>query len=254
VVGIGVTRAQSATIAGNMIRSLGTASVLSPLRVGILGVGVERARIFGNEVTDLAPPGDFVGRAAGIMLVAPLADFEVGHNRVERDATPSTQRSNGTWEALVVLDIDPQTSIQRVDRLTSVRIDAGKTVVLGAGRPYLSALNIAAIDNLPPGAQGSILGNVLVSRGDAPAVEVLASQCLFNDNRVDARLNGKIAVMLAAPVCIVSTNRVTGNEFSIQITGATAKSATVLGNITTRGISLAGGGLPAPWDVLNVRA
>ena len=254
IVGVGVTRAQSATIAGNVIRSLGTTAVQSALRVGILGIGVERARISGNEITDLAPPGDFVGRAAGIMLVAPLADFEVGHNRVERDATQSTQRSNGTWEALVVLDVDPQTSLQRVDKLAAVRVEAAKTVVLGAGRPYLSTLAFAAIENQPPGANGSILGNVLVARGDAPAVEVLASQCLFNDNRVDARLNGQIAVTLAVAVCIVSTNRVTGNEFSIRITRATAKTATVLGNITTRGISLAGAPLPAPWDVLNLRA
>jgi hypothetical protein len=254
IVGVGVTRAQSATIAGNVIRSLGTTAVQSALRVGILGIGVERARISGNEITDLAPPGDFVGRAAGIMLVAPLADFEIGHNRVERDATPSTQRSNGTWEALVVLDVDPQTSLQRVDKLAAVRVEAAKTVVLGAGRPYLSTLAFAAIENQPPGVNGSILGNVLVARGDAPAVEVLASQCLFNDNRVDARLNGKIAVTLAVAVCIVSTNRVTGNEFSIQITRATAKTVTVLGNITTRGISLAGAPLPTPWDVLNLRA
>jgi hypothetical protein len=95
---------------------------------------------------------------------------------------------------------------------------------------------------------------VLISRGDAPAVLVLASQCLFNDNRVDARLNGRFAVMLTAPVCIVSTNRVTGNEASIRIDGATAKTATVLGNITTRGISLGGAGLPPPWDALNLRA
>lgn len=254
LVGIAVTRAQSVTIAGNVIRSLGVTAVQSALRAGILGIGVERARIAGNEVTDLAPPGDFVGRAAGIMLMAPLADFEIGHNRVERDATPSTQRSNGTWEALVVLDVDPRTSLQRVDRVTTVRVEPAKTVVLGAGRPYLSALAFGAAENQPPGAQGSILGNVLISRGDAPAVQVLAAQCLFNDNRVDARLNGRIAVTLTAPVCIVSTNRVTGNEFSIQINGATAKTATVLGNITTRGISLAGAGLPAPWDALNLRA
>ena len=168
--GIGVIRAQSATIAGNVIRSLGTRAVQSPLRVGILAAGVERARISGNEVTDLAPAGDFVGRAAGIMLIAPLADFEVGHNRVERDATPSTQRSNGTWEALVVLDVDPQTSLQRVDRFAIVRVEAGKTVVLGAGRAYVSTLALAAIDNQPAGANGSILGNVLIARGDAPAV------------------------------------------------------------------------------------
>ena len=153
-----------------------------------------------------------------------------------------------------MLDVDPQTSLQRVDRVTTVRVEPARTVVLGAGRPYLAALAFAAAENQPPGAQGSILGNVLISRGDAPAVQVLAAQCLFNDNRVDARLNGKIAVTLTAPVVIVNTNRVTGNEFSIQINGATAKSATVLGNITTRGISLAGAGLPAPWDALNLRA
>ena len=79
-------------------------------------------------------------------------------------------------------------------------------------------------------------------------------QCLFNDNRVDARLNGKIAVTLATPIVIVNANRVTGDEFSIQITRATAKSAAVLGNITTRGISLAGAGLSPPWDALNLRA
>jgi hypothetical protein len=254
VVGIGATRAGSATIAGNMIRSLGVKAVQSPLRAGILAFGVERARVSGNEVTDLAPAGDFVGRAAGVMLMAPLVDFEVGHNRVERDAAPSTLRSNGEWGALVVLDADPQTPLSRVGTLTAVRVDTGKTLVLGAGRAYISNLAAVSIDNQPLGANGSILGNVLIARGDAPAVQVVATQCLFNDNRVDARLNGKIAVTLAAPIVIVNANRVTGNELSIQITGATAKSATVLGNITTRAISLAGAALPAPWDALNLRA
>lgn len=254
VVGIRATRAGSATIAGNTIRSLGVKTVQSPLRAAILSFGVERARISGNEVTDLAPAGDFVGRAAGVMLLAPLVDFEVGHNRIERDATPSTQRSNGDWGALVVLDADPQTPISRAATLTAVRLDASNTLVLGAGRAYISRLAGISIDNQPPGANGSILGNVLIARGDAPAVQVMAAQCLFNDNRVEARLNGKIAVTLAVPIVIVNANRVTGNELSIQITGATAKSATVLGNITTRGIALAGGPLPAPWDALNLRA
>jgi hypothetical protein len=83
---------------------------------------------------------------------------------------------------------------------------------------------------------------------------VSAGQCLFNDNRVDARLNGKIAVALAADVVIVSANRVTGNELSIAISKATSKSAAVLGNITTRGIALSGSALTPPWDALNLRA
>jgi hypothetical protein len=254
VVGIGATRAGSATIAGNTIRTLGVQAVQSALRAGILTFGVERARVFGNEVTELAPPGDFVGRAAGITLLAPLVDFEATHNRVERDAVPSAQRSNGQWQALVVVDSDPQQPLSRFGTMTTVRLDTQKTLVLGAGRPYVATFAAAAAADQPAGANGSILGNVLNARGDAPAVEVTAAQCLFNDNRVDARLNGKIAVTLATPIVIVNANRVTGDEFSIQITRATAKSAAVLGNITTRGISLAGAGLSPPWDALNLRA
>lgn len=254
VVGIAVTRAGHATIAGNIIRSVGVTAVQSALRVGILGFGVERARVSGNEITELAPAGDFVGRAIGVLLVAPLADFEVGHNRVERDAAPSTQRSNGDWTALFVVGADAQTPLLKTGSLTTVRAEPAKTVVLGAGRAYVANIAAAAIDNQPLGASGSVLGNVLIARGDAPAVDVLAAQCLFNDNRVEARLNGKIAVRLAAPIVLVNANRVTGNELSIQITGATSKSATVLGNITTRGIALAGAPLPAPWDALNLRA
>ncbi|MFO1161124.1 MAG: DUF6519 domain-containing protein [Reyranellaceae bacterium] len=254
VVGIAVTRAGHATIAGNTIRSVGVTAVQSALRVGILAFGVERARVSGNEITELAPAGDFVGRAVGVLLAAPLVDFEVVHNRVERDIGPSTQRSNGDWTALLVVGADVQTPLLKAGGLTTVRAETNKTVVLGTGRAYVSNLATVAIDNQPVGANGSILGNVLISRGDAPAVDVLAAQCLFNDNRVEARLNGRIAVKLAAPIVLVNANRVTGNELSIQITGATAKSATVLGNITTRAISLAGAPLPAPWDALNLRA
>lgn len=251
VVGIGAIRAQSANISGNTIRSLGVGTVQSPLRAGILAFGVARPRISSNEVTDIAPAGDFVGRAAGIMLLTPLADFEVRHNRVERDAVPSTQRSNGEWNALVVLD-DQQAPLSRVGQMTSVRIDTGKTLVLGAGRAYMSSLAAVAIDNQPLGANGSVLGNVLIARGDTPAVQIVASQCLFNDNRVEARLNGKVAVTLAVPIVIVSANRVTGNELSMDISRATAKSATVLGNITTRSILLQGG--LANWAPLNILA
>jgi Family of unknown function (DUF6519) len=254
VVGIGATRAGTATITGNTIRTLGVKAVQSTLRAGVLTFGVEHARICGNEVTELAPPGDFVGRAAGIILLAPLLDFEVTHNRVERDPAPTTQNSNGDWAALVVLDTDQQKPLARVDKFTTLRIDTGKTLVLGGGRAYVSTVAPAAAADEPVGANGSILGNVLNARGSSPAVEVAATQCLFNDNRVDARLNTKIAVSLAAPMVIVNGNRVTGLELSIQITGATAKSAAVLGNITTRSIVISGSGLPAPWDALNLRA
>ena len=89
------------------------------------------------------------------------------------------------------------------------------------------------------------------ARGDSPTVEVDVAECQFNDNRVDAPLNRKIAVALAVPIVIVNTNRVTSGENSIRITRATAKSMVVLGNITTGGINPAP---QSPWDLLNLRA
>ena len=254
VVGIGVIRAEAATVAGNSIRGLGVEARSSALRAAILTFGVQRARVESNEVTGVAPTGDFVGRAAGIMVMAPLADFEVAQNRVDRDAVEVNDPSNGDWRALIVLDSDPQVAIARTGMLTTVRVDNARLLVLGGGRPYIATVAGLAATDQQSGAKGSVLGNAFNARGDAPAVDILAGQCLFNNNRVDARINRKIAVTLATPVVTVSANRVTGNEFSIQITRATAKTAAVLGNITTAGISLAGSGLPPPWDALNLRA
>jgi hypothetical protein len=253
IVGIGATRALSATIAGNTLRGIGVQSPQATVRAGILTVAVQRARITGNEITELAPPGDFVGRAGGIMLLAPLADAEVAHNRVERDRLPSTQNSNGQWQALVMLDSATQSALTKVGTFTSVHLSQDRTLVLGAGRAFINDFPFAAVAGRPAGPSGSVLGNVFNARGSAPVVEIALTQCLFNDNRVDARLNGKIAVTISAPVVIVDSNRVTGEELSIQITEATSKSAAVLGNITTRGISLSGTVLSAPWAALNLQ-
>ena len=61
VIGIGVVRAESTTIAGNTIRTLAVQTVQSTLTAAILTFGVQRPRVTGNEVTEVAPPGDFVG-------------------------------------------------------------------------------------------------------------------------------------------------------------------------------------------------
>ena len=253
LVGIGATRAQSATIAGNTLRRIGVQSPQATVRAGILTIAVQRARVTDNEITELAPPGDFVGRAGGIMLLAPLVDGEVAHNRLKRDGSPSTQASNGRWQALVMLDSVSQSAITKTGNFTSVHLDQDQTLVLGTGRAFINTFSFAPVADRPAGPSGSVLGNVFNARGDAPAVEIALTECLFNDNRVDARLNRKIAVTIAAPVVIVNSNRVTGEKFSIQITEATAKSAAVLGNITTRGISLSGAGLSAPWAALNLQ-
>lgn len=253
IVGIGAIRARSATIAGNTLRGIGVQSPQALVRAGILTIAVQRARVHGNEITELAPPGDFLGRAGGIMLLAPLADAEVAHNRVERDAIPATQPGSGQWQALVMLASATQPAISKASAFTSVRLDQDRTLVLGETRAFITNFAFAPVADRPVGPSGSVLGNVFNARGDAPVTEIALAQCLFSDNRVDAHLNRKIAVTIAAPLVIVDSNRVTGDELSILITEATSKSAAVLGNITTRSIALSGSGLSDPWAALNLR-
>ena len=255
VVGIGVTRARAASIVGNTLQAIGTGQVQTALRAGILAFGTDQVNIAGNDVVGVAPSGDFIGAAMGILTLGPTTGFTVTNNHVERDAVPLTQAGAGEWTALAIRDVAVQGQPLHTGAMTTVRLDPARILVLGGGRPYVAtAANVTPAGAPAPGAKGSILGNTLVSRGGAPAVEVTAGECLFNDNRVDAQLNGKVAVRLTSPLVMVSANRVTGNELSIQIDGATAKTAAILGNITTRAISLSGGPVPAPWNALNLQA
>jgi len=254
VIGIGVVRADTATIAGNTIRALGVQALQSALSAAIFTFGVLHARVSGNEITEVAPPGDFVGVVAGIMLRAPYVQFEVSSNHVQRDASPSTQSSNGTWHALIAGEADTRNVVSRVGSFTTVRVDSTRMLVLGAGRAYVSTFAEAAVTGaaaeLPP-ARGSVQGNVLAARGAASAVLLVAAgECLFNGNRIEARGDIRIAVVLATTAAIVNANRVDGGAISIQVAGA--KLAAVLGNITTSEIVVPGG-LQPPWDGLNLR-
>lgn len=256
VVGIGVVHADVATISGNTILSLGVQTVQAPLRAGILILGVLRAHIGDNEVTDVAPPGDFVGLSAGIMLRAPYAHFVVSHNRVQRDAALSNQTSNGRWFALMALGVDALDEALHAGPFTTVRVDDGRTLVIVRDRAYVWESADAAVAGTaatsPEQPRGSVLGNILNARGIASCVDVAAAgECLFSDNRVELRGPVNVpTVLLATEVAIVNANRVRGGEVSIKLLDA--RSAAVVGNITTGSIDIPGA-LQPPWDALNLR-
>jgi hypothetical protein len=117
--------------------------------------------------------------------------------------------------------------------ITAVAIDP---VVAAAAQPEL--------------ARGAVIGNVLMARGPAAAVQLAAAgECLFNDNRVESRLGPRIAVNVATQAAIISSNRVRGGVISINV--AAASRFAVLGNITT-GAIVVPGGLQPPWNALNL--
>ncbi len=251
VAAIGVRRADTATIRGNTVRTVGAQTRLGAFCAGIHTLGVMRAHVSGNEVTEIAPPRDFGGVVAGILLRAPFRQFEVSHNHVERDTSASTQPVGGTRLALIAADIDPRNPLARIGNLTTLRVDNTRVLVMGGGRAYVASLAVAAAADGIDQARGSVIGNVLNARGGMVAQVSAAGECLFNDNQVDSQANTSIAVILSTTVAIVSANRVRGGDLSIQVLGT--KSAAVLGNITTGSISVPGG-LQPPWDALNLHA
>jgi len=108
-------------------------------------------------------------------------------------------------------------------------------LVLRCRRPYLSTFAGAG-----PGSNRSRpaapAGQCPQRRGNTPAVNVSASgECLFNDQSVEARLNGSRAVILSTNLAIVNANRVRGGEISIDVT---ERIGAVLGNITSGVINI----------------
>ena len=272
VVGIGLTRAVNATITGNVIRSVAVLAQRAALRAGVHTVGVQRVRVSGNEITDIAPPGDFLGASAGIMIRAPFLEFDVNNNHVQRDTTTVTAPGRAAWHALLVLDADPQSNVSRAGLFTTVLLDDARMMVLGGGTPFLAstgaaiagaaqpvgtvaaattATTTAAAAAAVPLAGGSVLGNTFLARAAVPAVQIVArGECLFSDNRVESRANDSgTAVFLTSAVAIISGNRVRGGEISIR---AQTRQAAVLGNITT-GAIVVPNGLQDPWAQLNLR-
>jgi len=241
VSGIVVTRAVSANIAGNTLRAVGVNSPTVQFRAGVFTVGVQRARVRDNEAIAVGPTGDALGRTGGIVLSAPLAEFEVQQNRVERDATIIEQEGVGDWTALLVQDAGEIAA--GAGSFTTVNLQNGKGFVLGvAGEAFVADLAAAQRTR----ANGSTLGNTFVSRGHQLAVDVVAEHFLFGNNRVQARRNQKEAVLLRTQTAAVTSNHVEGGEASIRID---AKVVTALGNLTTGVIT----NVPPPFIPLNLR-
>ena len=262
VVGIGVLRSDAATVAGNTLRRIGQQAHRVSLCAAIAAFSVQRLRVSGNDISAVAPPDEYIGLGAGIMVRAPYAQADVAFNHVDRDDPVLAQAAKATWQALLIDQPLGDRLVSRIGSYAAVRVDEARTLVFGVRRPFIATAVLSSSDaTRPPVARGSgvsVLGNVLGSRGSSPAVDVMATgDCLFNDNRCELRGNtSAIAVRLAAAATIVNANRVQGGDTSIQLLG-NPKRLAVVANITTGAIVVGpippGAGLPGPWDVLNLR-
>ncbi|VWX57052.1 Right handed beta helix region family protein [Burkholderiales bacterium 8X] len=243
VAGIGVLRTQAATIAGNTVRQVGTELARAKqLVAGIFGMSVQRIRIHGNEVTEIGPPTEFGGTAAGIMLRAPYAQVAIANNHVERDPQPSEQPNAASWYALLLDEPSARERVlSRMANFSAIKLDEARTLVVAGNRAWVD-VGATAVDAagaaVVRGAGVTVLGNTLIARGRTPAVDVSAGgDLMFSDNRCELRANTNIeAVRLASPVSLVHGNRVRGGKPSIAI-GPQNATVAAIGNVTTSGVA-----------------
>jgi hypothetical protein len=256
--GILVTRAVAASVSGNVVQRIGLQTLRGSLRVGIAATGVQRLQVNGNTVADIAPPGDFIGIGAGVVVLAPSADVDVKQNHVSRELQPTSQGTGRTsWFALLMDQPVGERVVSRVATRAAVRLDDSRTLVFGNSRPFVVAAPVitdVAGAAVVRGTSSSILGNMLEARGSTPAIQVeLTGDCLFADNRCELINNlSSAAVRLAARTTILNANRIRGGELAVDL-NCDPKRVTVLGNITTAAIRVAGGQLETKWEQLNVR-
>ncbi|CAG9170121.1 hypothetical protein LMG23992_01470 [Cupriavidus laharis] len=246
IVGIGIVRTESVTVAGNTLRKLGQEAIQGQqLIAGIAAFSVQQPRIGSNVVSEVGPQEAFGGMVAGIAIRAPYVQAQVSHNHVERDVQFSNARSDTAWYALHIDEPQPGANgLSRLDRYTALRVDERRTLVLVGNRAFVETAGAAAgVDPATgaavtlPGASAQVVGNVLIARGRVPAVDISAGgDVLFSDNRCELRAEVSIAVLLGTPVAVISANRVRGGtEVSIRVPDGKAL-VTAIGNITTRPI------------------
>jgi hypothetical protein len=265
VLGIGLVRVATAAVAGNQLLRIGTVSAGSAPRVGVQALAVPRLRLHGNQVVALAPAGDYLGPAAGLLVAGPGIDLDVADNQVARDAVPSPDPARSLWIALAVGPAGAAASnlvivgtafgaLHAAHASVVTLSGAGDALVIAGARAFVAAGVSAAAANIGVSGSVSVHGNSFAARSTDAAVTVRAPrECLFNDNRVDHLTStGSAAVVLTTPLAIVSANRVRNNA-DISIRVDTAKTVAAVANITSGIIQVAGGPLPAPFDQLNLR-
>ncbi|UUZ68694.1 right-handed parallel beta-helix repeat-containing protein [Polaromonas sp. P2-4] len=169
--GIGITRTEAATVAGNTLRQIGLgAAENKQLVAGIAAFSVQRPRISGNDIMEVGPLENFGGMVAGISVRAPYAQAEINHNHVERDAQVSQQPSDTAWFALHIDEPQPGGNIiSRLMRYATLRVDDSRTLVLYGTHAYVNTV-AAGVDATGTaaavqGASASVLGNAFIARG-----------------------------------------------------------------------------------------
>lgn len=263
--GIVLTGVASGRVSGNTLRGVGQGGLGQQVWAGIAVQGVGAVTVSENALYDIGPDLPD-GVAAAILAERPYGELRVSGNRVQGSTTAS---AIAAWSAIRIgsppRDDDP------------IGGEAPPDGFVGA-LPGAAAgdLGYASVDDTwyslsPAALYATTLGprsRIEVSSNQAQAAAFLSQPMVlvfdsratmlgFGQNQVTLQGNGQIeVVLLGARRITVSANTVVhqGDRLSMRLITGGNGAATPIGNITSAGIDLAPGGLPAAFAALNLIA
>jgi hypothetical protein len=248
--GILLVSTQNAAVVNNTVARVASVGTGSEVRRGIAVRGAGTVRIIGNDVSQVAPEGEFLGVAVGVAVESGFQQADVTDNIVRRGTGASGDDLSSAWIGIMV---------------------AGGAAVPAGTKPVITVLNTLVAEEalflfgkthgkiirLPRGKGSSgVHGNAVEAYGRTPAVLVeTPGSCIFSDNRCYVAGPPEAAVAnLTAGALVANANYLEGSEKgpALLIHLPSAGAFTVLGNVASGPIMLGTAVLPAPWNQLNV--
>lgn len=233
VAGIQLLVAFNADISDNRIQQVGpTTPQGEDLRAGIFASSVFGARFSGNRIVDVGPT---TRKSAGIFVPQSSGKLDVSDNEIRRASTPPATVDQSIWLALWLIGDNPiiQGNVLESFGGPGNNVASGTVDVTATGSCIFSN-NQCALDN-PAGAKTPQL----------IVVQLTAQSIIALGNRV----TGPVATTTPAPLQL---------SMLLNLAKASPLAATVIGNITSSGITLKAGGstvaMPAAMAPLNVIA
>jgi hypothetical protein len=240
--GILVSRARSAAVAGNTVVRVGTGLVEAAGRAGILVMASDDVRVAGNVVDEIGPQESFLGIAVGIGVIGPFERLSVSDNSA-RFGPDRPAPAEGGWYALLV---------QSAGRVVT-RVGAQTAVVpLRTGAVVLNKAWASAVADR--GDHVGVSSNTVSGGRNLPTCLVrVAGDVVAEGNQCLHIPSEEVAgIRLQGASITASSNRVRGVESMLVLEVQENRFAAV-GNLTAGGTHLGGtgGGLPSPWQQLN---
>ena len=266
--GIALTRVQSGQVIGNSIRNVGEPGSQGGQYAGIAVQAVVSVDISSNAVSEIGinQPGSI---AVGILAQPPLLGLTIGANRIFGELTTSDEQVN--WRAI---QVGPPVDDEQLERgspgvpangyRTTIPVsDSNRLFFVNGGDSTwaltedglanampVSPIQLSCTDNQVQSAERLTDAMVTLSVAGGTGVTFNGNQC---------RLQGggglREVVLLSAPRVVASGNTIdhSTDALSIRILIGRGGATTPIGNITSAGIDVIPGGMPGPFEALNIQ-